>query len=149
MTDCKYAQIDQSRPALVPYLKLIENNSRILISLTNASLLYRCISSRTGASTPKNSPLIMGKFCAYAIFNRSSMVLAHTILPSADDTTTPPQLQHHQASLQQRLLSANAEQPGMQCDATTTTVCIKVNRCKLVTAFQAGLNQIKPETGSL
>ncbi len=50
------------------------------------------MSSRTGASTPKNSPLIMGRFCAYAILRRSSMVFEHTILPSPDATTTPPQL---------------------------------------------------------
>lgn len=55
--------------------------------------LYKCISARTGASTPKNSPLIIGRFWAYAILSRSSNVFAHTILPSADETTTPPQLQ--------------------------------------------------------
>lgn len=69
----------------------------VCLEVQESHVLHKCMSSRTGASTPKNSPLIMGRFCAYAIFNRSSMVFEHTILPSPDATTTPPQLQQHDA----------------------------------------------------
>lgn len=56
-------------------------------------IAHKCMSSLTGASTPKKEPLIMGRFCVYAICSLSSNVLEQTILPSAELTTTPPQLQ--------------------------------------------------------